>query len=456
MCWLVADTSSQNSSGGSPTLMGSQSATSGARRSLPTLRVVFTPDDQIIRRPPVVLSSGTTLVGRRPGRQGLLVNDKRASRVHFAIDVTDGTARIQDQGSVNGCYLNGVYVDEAVLQDGDVIRMGGSLFVVRWDNGPPDGEVDELKGCSVALRRLRFNTEMLADTDSTVIILGETGTGKEVVARALHEHGARRDGPFVAVNCAAIPEGIAERELFGHVEGAFTGATTDAKGLFAAADGGTLFLDELGDLPRTVQPKLLRVLEERRVTPVGSQKSIPIDVRILCATESLLSEDVAEKQFRAALYARLAEITLELPPLRQRREDILLLLGHFLGENHKPITPRLAEALLTHLWPHNVRELSKVAHELGLRSRDEEYLSLDMVRHRLDSIPSSSRNTTPPSTSEPPRDSGPPSRRSLVALLQRNGGNVTRVAKVTGRSRRQVYRWLEEHAVDPAEYRTDD
>ena len=216
---------------------------------------------------------------------------------------------------------------------------------------------------------------------ATVLLLADSGCGKEVAARALHALG-RPDGPFVAVNCSAIPEGLAESQFFGQVAGAFTGATA-RPGWFRAAHGGTLFLDEIGDLPAPIQPKLLRVLEERAVIPVGATAPIPVDVRVVAATHRDLVADLARVHLRGDLYARLAQLVIRLRPLRERREDVLALLAHALGAP-PAITPRLAEALLRYAWPFNVRELRAVAQELQLRGAGAAGpLDLPLVAERL-------------------------------------------------------------------------
>jgi DNA-binding NtrC family response regulator len=362
---------------------------------------------------------------------------------------------LRDLGSSNGTFVNGARVDRAELGDGDVVRIGDSLFVLRWDDQPDDVVLPTVLGISPAIRRLRSTIDLLARESATVILLGETGTGKEVVARALHDRSARAGASFVAVNCSAIPESLAESMLFGHVAGAFTGASTDSRGVFEAADGGTLFLDELGDLAAAIQPKLLRVLEERSVTRVGSTKSIPFDVRVICATESVLEKEVAESSFRGALYARLAEITVPLPPLRARREDVLLLLRHFVGEDSPSLSPRLAEALLIHRWPFNVRELRTLASELSIRGRNASVLSYDLMAHRLPDAAARASQipADPPSSRESAREAPPPSREELAAMLIEHEGNVSRIARITGRSRKQVYRWLTEHGLDLEDHR---
>jgi transcriptional regulator with GAF, ATPase, and Fis domain len=228
---------------------------------------------------------------------------------------------------------------------------------------PPRFET-ELIGSSLSLKRVLHSVQMVAPTDSAVLIQGETGTGKELVARATHEQSHRRLGPFVKVNCAAMPAGLLESELFGHERGAFTGAITQTTGRFQLAHQGTLFLDEIGDLPLELQPKLLRVLQEREFERLGSTRTIRVDVRIVAATNQNLAHLVQERQFRADLFYRLNVFPITLPPLRERREDIPMLARHFV----KKLGPRtndaidhipaeVLEALQLHDWPGNIREL---------------------------------------------------------------------------------------------------
>src|SRR5204863_214711 len=219
---------------------------------------------------------------------------------------------------------------------------------------------------------------LVAETKSTVLILGETGTGKELVARAIHDRSAQRDMPLIKVNCAAIPETLLESELFGHVRGAFTGATTTKKGKFALADGGTIFLDEIGTMNPTLQSKLLRVLQEREIEPLGSERTEKIEVRVIAATNRNLRQMVADGKFQEDLFYRLNVIPIEVPPLRQRRDDIPMLIEHFIAvfsaENGKRLKAMSGEALayfLAYDWPGNVRELRNMVERLVIMTTGE-------------------------------------------------------------------------------------
>jgi transcriptional regulator with PAS, ATPase and Fis domain len=284
---------------------------------------------------------------------------------------------------------------------------------------------------------------------STVLILGESGTGKELVARAIHDHSPRRPRPFVAVECSAIPESLLESELFGHVRGAFTGAVADRPGLFAEADGGTIFLDEIGDITPALQVKLLRVLQEHEVRPVGGSQLRPVDVRVLAATNVDLTQAVAEGRFRSDLYYRIKVVTIALPPLRDRREDIPLMVDHLLRraarQCEKDVTG-VSEAALTVLrgyhWPGNVRELGHVL-ERAVALAQGTVLGVE-------DLPDELRG----GTSAPPSDllGDRPTldtlkRRYIQRVLEENGGNVSRAAAVLGVDRRSLYRMLERHGI---------
>jgi DNA-binding NtrC family response regulator len=232
-----------------------------------------------------------------------------------------------------------------------------------------------LIGSSTAMRGVQKTIGLAADSDATILILGETGTGKELVARALHQHGRRKSKPFVAINCAAIPTDLLESELFGHIKGAFTGASCDRAGAFREAEGGSIFLDEIGDMPATMQAKILRVLQEKVVTPVGG-KPVQVNVRVIAATHRDLQSMVAAARFREDLYYRLNVVPILLPPLRERRDDILPLAEHFLrlAAQQRPLkrlTSAAGRRLLENSWPGNVRELRNVIERASVLVRDD-------------------------------------------------------------------------------------
>ena len=297
----------------------------------------------------------------------LKLKDKRVSRTHVHISLEEDGFRVRDLGSTNGTFLDGAQLDDARVPNGSVITLGKSVLRLLPVEHPPAIAASErtafgeMVGRSPAIRNVFGLLERMAASTASVLIGGETGTGKELVARAVHEEGPRRSGPFVAVDCGAIAASLVESELFGHVRGAFTGATETRAGAFERAHGGVLFLDEIGELPLDLQPKLLRALESREVRKVGGSSMQAVDVRIVAGTHRNLAEMVDERTFRADLYYRLAVVQVELPPLRARPEDLPLLVEKLLRESGAtdfgPIEGPNLEELATHDWPGNVREL---------------------------------------------------------------------------------------------------
>jgi len=427
----------------------------------PILRMLFN-NERIVADTSWSIASGTTELGREPdGTQHItLLGDPHLSRQHAILERRGKTLRIRDADSRNGTYVNGSRVTESVLNDGDIIRLSDTVLMIRFQSSDDrDAEVPGLLGNSPAIGELRHFVDLTAPTEATTVLIGETGTGKGVMARAIHRASSRSGGPFVSVNCAAIPETLAESALFGHRAGAFTGAARDAKGYFRAADGGTLFMDEIGDLPGSVQPKLLHAIEERAVVPVGSTVPVECDIRIVAATTVDLSAAVQAGTFRPDLYARIADMVTSLPPLRSRAEDVLPLLGQFLDDGSPPLHPNLAEALVLYSWPFNIRELKTVATELGVRGMGHRRLELKLIQHRLVDM-SLSGSVDKPETAEEAESSGPrrtppPSRGELVALLEAHNGVVSDLARSAGRSRKQVYRWLSQYDLDPMDYRSE-
>ncbi len=439
-----------------------------ASRPTPLLFLLHHPERGVIDEPPRRLSVGRHPMGREvEGDEGIAVDDPRASRLHAVLHVSSRSHRVRvaDESSKNGTIVNGERVVERWLEDGDVVRLADSHYLLRMEPSDlEDAEVAGLIGRAPAIRALRSVLRQVAPHEVTVLVLGESGTGKEVVAAAIHALSGRK-GAFIAVNCAAIPEQLAESELFGHVAGAFTGARGDHEGFFRAAHGGTIFLDEVGDLSAQLQPKLLRVLEQRVVVPVGATAPVPCDVRIVAATNRRLDEAVEREAFRGDLFARLSEFTVNLPPLRERREDVLLLLRHAFGGDIPPLAPDLVDALLAYPWPYNVRELMAVGRELKVRASGTKALELALVQHRL--VSDSPRSPANPAASRSGSGSGgsnsgvgesgsrgaPPTRDEFEKILADCKGNVRQIAKATGRSRMQVYRWVEQFGLDLEQYR---
>jgi DNA-binding NtrC family response regulator len=322
----------------------------------------------------------SALVGTHPSSD-LVLTDPHASRLHARIDVEDDEYVVTDLGSTNGTRVGGVRVRQACLEDGTIVEVGQSQIRFRLLGQPfeielaPTDLFEGLAGRSIAMRELFAMLARVAPTDATVLIEGETGTGKELVARAVHTRSARRDRPFVVFDCGAAPPTLIETELFGHERGAFTGAVAARAGVFERAHGGTVFIDELGELQPELQPKLLRAIETGEITRVGGERPLRVDVRVVAATHRDLAHQISEGRFRADLYYRLAVIRVRLPPLRERREDIPLLAAHFvrelLGDGPAATLPGPAlegifSALGRHDWPGNVRELRNVVERAAI------------------------------------------------------------------------------------------
>ena len=307
----------------------------------------------------------------------------------------------------------------------------------------------ELVGRSDAMRKVHDLLGRVADSEASVLVTGESGTGKEVVAKALHARGRHKSGPFVAVNCAAMPETLLESELFGHVKGAFTDARAARTGLFVQASGGTIFLDEIGELPMGMQPKLLRALQERTVRPVGGSVEVPFDARIVAATNRDLETAIEERRFREDLYYRINVLHVALPPLRARGGDILLLAQRFVesaasraGKNVNGISSPAAEKLLAYAWPGNVRELMNAMERAVALTRYEQIT--------VDDLPEKIREHRPSShvlvAADDPSELVPleeVEKRYALRVLDAAGGNKTLAAKILGLDRKTLHRKLE-------------
>jgi transcriptional regulator with PAS, ATPase and Fis domain len=403
----------------------------------------------------VPLAEGAEVViGRTDG--ALRVDSPRVSRQHARITLRGGLLEVEDLGSRNGTRLG-----EAVLRaerrravSGDVVKVGPLMIVIaRTDRAltwskPPARELDAEEqddatgGEAVviadpAMAALHRVVARLAQTASTVLITGETGTGKEVIADRLHARSPRAKGPFVRINCASVPEALLESELFGHERGAFTGADRRRVGHFEAASGGTILLDEIGEMPLTVQAKLLRVLERRTVIRVGSSEETPVDVRILCATHRNLEQDVQSGRFRQDLFYRISTFTLEVPPLRERPTEILLLADAFLrrlaaaSSNNAPaLSGEVAGLLLSHGWPGNVRELRNAMEHAVVMADGDIVLPVHLpkaIRGPAAGSPAGMRDTIEEME-----------RQAIAAALAAEQDNRTRAAKRLGVSRRAL------------------
>jgi len=323
-----------------------------------------------------------------------------------------------------------------------------------------------LVGQSAPMRRMRDALERLAEQDVSILIQGESGTGKELVARALHEGGARCKKRFVALNCGAIPESLIDSELFGHIRGAFTGATTDRPGVFVEADGGTLFLDEIGDMPPPVQARLLRVLQEGEVRPVGGSGVRTVDVRVIAATNVELGAAVEQGKFRQDLFYRLNVVTLRVPPLRERLDDLPLLAAHFLkkhgGETPPTLSPDALDALIEYAWPGNVRELENaILHAIAMRRGQE--IGTESLPPQIGGRVRPTNGTARANgdsedlgtslTEAKRRAASDFEKRYLKRVMEKSKGSVSEAARLSGLDRTNFRRLLQRHGLDPATFR---
>jgi transcriptional regulator with GAF, ATPase, and Fis domain len=323
----------------------------------------------------VIIERECFRIGKDPSNDLVLI-DSTVSREHCEIIRDDRGYLLRDLESTNGTLIDGAEIREGYLNAGAVIAVGRvelkvRPFAERIDVLPSDREsFGELVGRQPAMREIFGLLERLAPSDATLLVGGETGTGKDLLARAVHAHSSRARGPFVVVDCGAVVGSLIESELFGHEKGAFTGASDARKGAFELANKGTLFLDEIGELPLAMQPKLLRALESRRIRRVGGERELSVDIRVIAATHRDLKLEVERGHFREDLYFRLAVVPLRLPPLRERRADIPLiaaqLLARVAGSVPRELTNEALQALAAHDWPGNVRELRNVLERSAL------------------------------------------------------------------------------------------
>ena len=354
----------------------------------------------------------------------VVIPENTVSRYHCRIIQDDSGYVLVDQQSTNGTFINGVRIREGYLRPGCTVEVGQSKLLFnaheeKVEIEPSSGDrCGDLIGKNDRMREIYAIVEKIAPTATTVVIEGETGTGKEVVAQSIHKLSRRADGPMIIFDCGAVPPNLIESELFGHEKGSFTGAVMTRQGLFEMADGGTLFLDEMGELPIDLQPKLLRVLEQREVRRVGGAKSSKVDVRIIAATNRNLEDEVREGRFRQDLFYRLSVVRLLLPSLRERPDDIPLLVSHFLtnqryniGDDGLPrvdgISADAMRALQAYQWPGNVRELVNVV-ERAVSFCDRPLISLsDLPEHVREARPSEAANYMKPSAVRAASESGP-------------------------------------------------
>lgn len=410
------------------------------------LCVVHSPVASVVGdRIPIRSHDKATAIGRDVGKAGTSIPDPWMSRIHFriAFDRRMHAFRLGDAQSRNGTWLNGEKVDTQSLSNGNVIRGGDTLFVFEERN---------------AMAQVERAAEQAARSQLPILLCGETGAGKERMAQFIHER-SQRPGKFVPVNCAVLPRDLLASELFGHVKGAFSGAGKSREGLVARAHEGTLFLDEIGDLPLDQQPALLRVLQEGTVRPIGSDHEVKVDLRVVSATNVDLQQASQAGRFREDLFGRLAHLVLELPPLRERKTEILVIAEQIgtLPEHKFSYDADAAECLLLWDWPRNIRELQSLVHSLNVFSQEPPF----NLKHLLTVAPAvagvlACRKKLPamPSEAPPEKQLGATvSRKKLRKLLEENQGNLASVSKQLGIHRTEVYRWLEKYGLDAEEFR---
>jgi transcriptional regulator with GAF, ATPase, and Fis domain len=407
------------------------------------------------------------------------VPDPWMSATHATLTKVFGRWVLEDAGSKNGTVLNGEAQRRAFLGDADLIELGHTFFIYRDALATPADEPADLDATQLpaapglatmvpALAHTFRRLEQVARSDLSVVLSGESGTGKEVVARTLHGVSSRT-GAFVAVNCGALPETLVETELFGYRKGAFSGANEDRPGLIRSADRGSLFLDEIGDLPMASQAAFLRVLQEREIVPVGGTRPVPVDIRLIAATHRDIEGLVAREEFRADLFARISGLKVTLPPLRERREDLGLLIATLLqrvgATDRTTFDVQAARALYRYPWPLNIRELEKALEAAVVLAGD---LAIE-CEHLPPAIVSALVPGADGVDSDPPGalasgdddvdDDRPLSpedlrrRDELARLLREHKGNVSAIARVMGKARMQIQRWIKRYKLDAESYR---
>ncbi len=414
------------------------------------------------------------VTGGRSPVNDLVLADKAVSGAHFEVVNDKDGYLLRDLQSTNGTFVSGLRIREVFLKPGTKFQVGHT--VIRFQ---PTDEVVEIAlsskerfgkalGRSVPMREVFAVLERVAPSDLTVLISGETGTGKDVIAQGIHEKSARKDGPFVVLDCSAIPRNLIESTLFGHEKGAFTGAVDRRKGFFEQADGGTIFLDEIGELDLSLQPKLLRVLENKEIKRVGGQQTIPVDVRVIAATNRDLRKMVSDGTFREDLYFRLSVMHVALPPLRNRIDDVALLAKHFLEkvEERRGVSlsfaPETIALLKRHDWPGNVRELRNVVERAASLAEEQIIQPADILwGHPITGEGQTARASAMPMGELDPKTMASSllfkdakqkvvdifEKEFLTALMAIHAGNITRAAEQAGLTRYHLRELLKKHGL---------
>jgi len=413
----------------------------------------------------VLLGRGARSIRRDGRRVEVTIEDEGLSRRQLILRRLASGWELEDLGSKNGTLINGERCVRSTLVDWDVIEVGSTILLFR-EAGPDGGTAPDydcrdrelasesesgaplvFRTLALELERLLSNLTEIASSRVPVLLRGETGTGKELIARAIHDRSARR-GPFVAVNCGALPRTLVESELFGYRRGAFSDAREDREGLMLRADGGTIFLDEIVELPAESQVALLRVLQDGEVRPIGTNEVSNVNVRVIAATNQDVARQIAAGRFRQDLYARLAGFELELPPLRERREDLGTLIAAILrrlGNAAAQVTlhRQAARALLSHEYPMNIRELEQALRAAVVLAHGRQI--------RLEHLPSPVRERRPLSASPRPED--PMLRERLHEILSQTRGNVAAAARAFNKAPIQIRRWCRRFSIDLTTFR---
>jgi len=400
----------------------------------------------------IELTAGAVTIGTRPECE-LSLADSTVSSRHVTVEAVADGILVTDLGSRNGTFYLGSRLEKAVLQHGAALRIGRTRLLLA-SRQPPAGpgtsdrqSYGSITGSSPAMRRLYATLEQLEPLEYTSLLLGETGVGKEHVAHEIHRHSGRSRGPFEVCDCAALSPTLIESELFGHVRGAFTGADSDYRGVFERAHRGTIFLDEIGELPLDLQPRLLRVLEAKSTRPVGADQARPVDIRVIAATNRDLAQEVHDGTFRQDLFFRLNLVTIVIPPLRQRREDIPVLVRQFLselGHDEVELSPATMELFTSaYDWPGNVRELKNAVarvQALGTMPEDLQGASTD---------PSYPVDIDDAATFQEAKKQivGAFEHDYLAAKLAQHDNNISQAARASGMERNQFKRLLRKHGL---------
>jgi len=391
------------------------------------------------------LSGKPVTIGKGKGNT-IRLNDPHVSHEHAKVTLTTEGVLVEDLGSRNGTEVNGVPVDTLILHQGAVLTVGKTELLLEV--GSAAGRVSSFHGVigtSDSMNKLFATLEKLVSTDVSLLLTGETGTGKDVLAKAMHRAGPRKGKPFAVFDCGAVAANLVESDLFGHTKGAFTGATDDRNGVFETGDGGTVFLDEIGELPLELQPRLLRVLEQRQVRRVGGQEPRDVDVRVIAATNRNLDKEVDAGRFRRDLYFRLSAAVVHVPALRERMDDLPELAASFLRELGKPlvIAPATLKALSDYDWPGNVRELKNVITSAAAMAEGTTLDPQDLLFFKrrgnraatLDRLPLAGRTLEHLE------------RAAISQTLLQTGGNKSKTAKILGIASSTLYEKIKKYGL---------